>query len=105
MFSRKKAQSTLEYALVIAAVVGALLAINVYMKKGVQGRLKASTDQIGKQFDPSGTYNSTWNSQTSGNTTTAESREKNTGTTTSNVTTAEAITKAETETWSSTNNQ
>ncbi len=48
---RKKAQSTLEYALIIAVIVAALLAIQIYMKRGVQGKLRESSDQIGEQFD------------------------------------------------------
>ena len=50
---RKKniGQSTLEYAVIIAVVVGALLAIQIYLKRGVQGKLRESTDQIGQQFE------------------------------------------------------
>ncbi len=46
----RKAQSTLEYAVLIAVVVGALVAIRYYMGRGVQGKLRESTDQIGEQF-------------------------------------------------------
>jgi len=46
----RKAQSTLEYAVIVAVVVGALLAIQVYVKRGVQGRLRSSTDNIGDQY-------------------------------------------------------
>lgn len=99
MLNRNKAQSTLEYALVIAAVIGALLAINLYMKKGVQGKLKESTDQIGKQFDGSGNYSSAWNITSNGTTTTTEERSAGTGNTTSNVSVGENITRGETETW------
>lgn len=51
MLRRLKGQSVLEYAMIIAVVVGALLAINIYMKRGLQGRLRESSDQIGEQFD------------------------------------------------------
>lgn len=51
MFLKKRGQSTLEYALLIAIVVAALLAIRIYMKRGVQGRLRSATDDIGEQFD------------------------------------------------------
>ena len=47
---KKKAQSTLEYAVLIIIVIGALLSIQVYIKRGVQGRLKSATDDIGDQF-------------------------------------------------------
>jgi len=52
---RSKGQSTLEYALIVAVVVGALVAMNVYMKRGLQGRLRESADQIGEQFDANNT--------------------------------------------------
>lgn len=46
----KKAQSTLEYAMIIAVVVGTLLAIQVYIKRGVEDRARSSVDNIGDQF-------------------------------------------------------
>ena len=52
MLMNKRAQSTLEYALMIAVVVGALIAMQVYVKRGLQGKLKDSTDQIGEQYSP-----------------------------------------------------
>ena len=57
----KKAQSTLEYAVLIAIVVGALIAMQVYIKRGIQGRWKQASDDIGEQFSPGytvGTYSS-----------------------------------------------
>lgn len=47
---RKKGQSTLEYAILIIIIIGALLSIQVYIKRGVQGRLKSAADDIGDQF-------------------------------------------------------
>jgi hypothetical protein len=47
---RQKGQSTLEYAILIIIIIGALLSIQVYIKRGVQGRLKSATDDIGTQF-------------------------------------------------------
>lgn len=49
---RKKGQSTLEYAVLIIIIIGALLSIQVYIKRGIQGRLKSATDDIGDQFSP-----------------------------------------------------
>ena len=51
----KKAQSTLEYAVLIIIVIGALLTIQIYIKRGIQGRLKQATDDIGSQFSPGNT--------------------------------------------------
>ena len=47
---RKKGQSTLEYAILIIIVIGALISIQVYIKRGLQGGLKSSADQMGDQF-------------------------------------------------------
>ena len=47
---RKKGQSTLEYAILIIIIIGALLSIQVYIKRGIQGRLKQAADDIGDQF-------------------------------------------------------
>ena len=48
----KRAQSTLEYAIIIAVVVGALVAMQFYLKRGIQGRVRQSSDDIGEQFSP-----------------------------------------------------
>lgn len=49
---KKKGQSTLEYAVLIIIIIGALLSIQTYIKRGVQGRLKGAADDIGDQFSP-----------------------------------------------------
>jgi len=48
----RKAQSTLEYALLITVAVGAFLTIQSYVKRGIQGRLRQATDDIGTQYSP-----------------------------------------------------
>lgn len=59
----RKGQSTLEYAVVISLVAAALLAMGVYVKRGVEGRLRESTDNIGDQFSAGHTtYNETTSS-------------------------------------------
>jgi hypothetical protein len=52
---KMKGQSTLEYAILIIIIIGALLTIQTYIKRGVQGRLKSSSDDIGDQFSPGNT--------------------------------------------------
>lgn len=52
MFKRK-AQSTVEYAMIIAVVVGGLLLMQHYVRRGLAGRYKSSSDDLGEQFDPS----------------------------------------------------
>ena len=66
MFIRlnKRAQSTLEYAVVIAVVVAGLVAMQVYLKRGVQGRLRQASDDIGEQFSPGNTTGSTTTNST-----------------------------------------
>lgn len=61
MFIRlnKKGQNTLEYAIVIAVIVAALIAMQNYIKRGVQGKMKQATDDIGEQYSPQNTNGST----------------------------------------------
>lgn len=42
----KKAQSVSEFAIVLAVVAAALIGMQVYLKRGVQGRIKDLADQI-----------------------------------------------------------
>ena len=56
LIKMRKAQSTLEYALLIGVVVGALLAMQTYLKRSIQGRIQVVSDQMGDQYDPAGTY-------------------------------------------------
>lgn len=50
--SRKRAQTTLEYAILIGVIVAGLIATQVYLKRGFQGKLKESADSMGQQFSP-----------------------------------------------------
>jgi len=49
LFNRK-AQSTLEYAVLITVVVGALLAMRHYTSRAIQGRIRSSVDDVGEQY-------------------------------------------------------
>src|ERR1039457_2040647 len=53
--NQKRGQSTLEYAVLIVVIIGALLTIQVYLKRGVQGRLKSAADDIGDQYSDGNT--------------------------------------------------
>ena len=57
MIKIKPAQSILEYAILIAVVIAAVVVMQVYMKRGISGRLKESSDKIsgGEAFSASGT--------------------------------------------------
>jgi len=48
----RKGQSTLEYAIVVAIIVAGLLAMQFYIKRGWEGRLRGASDSMGEQFDP-----------------------------------------------------
>lgn len=43
----KVGQSTAEYAVVLALVVGAVVAMQIYVKRGLQGRIKSVVDHTG----------------------------------------------------------
>lgn len=44
-------QALAEYALVLAVVMAALLAIRTYLKRGIQATVKIAADEIGEQRD------------------------------------------------------
>ena len=48
----KKAQTTIEYSFLIVIIIGALIAMNLYFKRGIQGRWKQAIDGLGDQYDP-----------------------------------------------------
>ena len=50
-----RGQSALEYTTLIVCLIAALLAMGTYIKRGVQGRLKESGDELGQQYDPNNT--------------------------------------------------
>jgi hypothetical protein len=50
-YLKAKGQSTLEYVILLGFVIAALIAMGVYMKRGFQGRLRESTDQVGEQYE------------------------------------------------------
>jgi len=52
MFQSRTGQSTVEYAVLAAVVVGALLAMQVYVKRGTMGKVRSAADQIGDQYTP-----------------------------------------------------
>jgi len=52
-------QSIMETALLILVIAAALFAMQVYLKRGMQGRLRSASSSIGEQYDPEAT-NSTF---------------------------------------------
>lgn len=51
----KKAQSTAEYVVLFAVVVGALIVMSVYMSRSFQGRYRMLGDELGTQYEPGAT--------------------------------------------------
>lgn len=45
----KKAQALIEYAMVIVVVSAAFIALNGYMKRGIQAQIRISADELGRQ--------------------------------------------------------
>lgn len=52
---RKNGQTAIEFAMVAAVVVAALMAISVYFSRSIQGRIRIVADGIGEQYDPAST--------------------------------------------------
>jgi hypothetical protein len=50
----KKAQTTAEYAILIALIVGAVVAMQIYVKRGIQGRVKDVVDHTGSGGEVAG---------------------------------------------------
>ncbi len=44
----KRAQTTAEYAILIAIVVGAVVAMQIYVRRGLQGRIRNVVDHVGQ---------------------------------------------------------
>lgn len=51
----KSGQSTMEYVILVVIVIVALLTIQSYFKRGVQGRMRSAADDIGKQYEGTAT--------------------------------------------------
>ncbi|OGX19787.1 MAG: hypothetical protein A3K83_07280 [Omnitrophica WOR_2 bacterium RBG_13_44_8b] len=66
--TNKRGQSTLEYAIIVVVVVGALIAMQWYIKGGYQGKLRQASDDMGRQFSPTNTATNESTTITSTNT-------------------------------------
>lgn len=53
----RKAQSVIEYLVLVSVIVAALVAMQVYIKRGMQGRLKVYAEQLteGEVYSPGAT--------------------------------------------------
>ena len=67
--NRTKAQSMVEFTVLIFIVMAVFLGMTSYIKRGVQGRWKSAVDDFGDQYDPkqtdsNATYSALTNSST-----------------------------------------
>lgn len=51
----RRGQSTVETAILLIIIVFAFIAMQTYLKRGIQGRLRGAIDGIGEQYDPAKT--------------------------------------------------
>jgi hypothetical protein len=51
----RKGQSVLEYAIILSVVVAGVVAMNIYMKRASEGKLRESADRIGEQYSAGNT--------------------------------------------------
>jgi uncharacterized protein (UPF0333 family) len=47
-----KGQSTVEFGVLLVVIVTALVAMQFYLRRGIQGRLRSGVDSLGEQYDP-----------------------------------------------------
>jgi len=78
-FKRKKGQTSLEYVIVFIILMAVFLSISNYFKRGMQGRWKASVDDLGEQYDPQKTISETVQTIESNTITTIRAREDDKG--------------------------
>lgn len=48
----RKGQTILEYTVILIVILGVMIAMKDYIKRGFQGRWKSATDDFGEQYDP-----------------------------------------------------
>ena len=48
----RKGQTLLEYTVILIVILGVMIAMKDYVKRGIQGRWKSSADELSDQYDP-----------------------------------------------------
>ena len=48
----RRAQSTIEYVIVVGCLAAALITVGVYMRRGYQGNIRSLADQVGEHYEP-----------------------------------------------------
>lgn len=54
MLKKLKGQTALEYSVLMSVVVAAVVGMQIYLKHSYEGRLRVSSDDVGKQSDVMG---------------------------------------------------
>jgi len=54
-----KGQTILEYTVIVVIILGVMIAMKDYIKRGFQGRWKSATDGFGDQYDPTAVNSNT----------------------------------------------
>jgi hypothetical protein len=49
---KRRGQATIEFAVLLVVVIAAFLVMQIYMKRGISGKIRESTDRVGEQFTP-----------------------------------------------------
>ena len=58
-YKKRKAQSFMEYTVLFCCIVAALIAMQIYIKRSIQGRLRNAADEIGEQYSAKTTNSDT----------------------------------------------
>jgi hypothetical protein len=77
-FQKKRAQSISEYVILITIVVVVVISMFTYVKRGTQGLIRATADQIGSQEGSEQNFNGLGGYMTGSNTVTSSYSEYNT---------------------------
>ena len=48
----RRGQTILEYTVIFIIILGVMIAMKDYLKRGIQGRWKSASDDFGQQYDP-----------------------------------------------------
>ncbi len=52
MKMHRRGQSIMEFTILLVIVIGVFIAMQLYVKRGIQGRWKSTVDDFGDQYDP-----------------------------------------------------
>jgi Flp pilus assembly protein TadG len=68
MKQKRKGQTLLEFVVLFIVLVAAFLAMQNYLRRGVQGKWKENLDSMGKQYDPAANAQTTYSMESNATT-------------------------------------